>query len=145
MNNFKTYKLSWDEKEGITSAIKVKLEKQREIIFAYIFGSFIDPEMQFFRDIDIGIYVDTDSLQQEQFINYALSLSLELESLLKKYPVDVIIINDAPLNLKFRITQGELLFTRDERLWTDFSTKTWSLYHDHEITSRNIIADLVSP
>ncbi|MEK6678387.1 MAG: nucleotidyltransferase domain-containing protein [Nitrospirota bacterium] len=144
MNDFMTYKITPEEKEKIISAFKDRLEKYNEIIFAYIFGSFIDNEMPFFRDIDIGVYVNEDVVLQKQFLDYAMNLSLELESLFKRYPVDAVVMNNAPLSLISKITQGEMLFVRDEDLWGDFVTKAWSLYHDHAISSREILKDMVS-
>ncbi|MEK6656621.1 MAG: nucleotidyltransferase domain-containing protein [Nitrospirota bacterium] len=144
MNDFMTYKITPEEKERMISAFKDRLEKYNEIIFAYIFGSFVDNETPFFRDIDIGVYINKDVISEKKFIDYAIKLSLELESLFKKYPVDVVIMNNAPLSLLSKITQGELLFVRDERLWIDFVTRAWSLYHDHAITSREILKDMVS-
>jgi predicted nucleotidyltransferase len=143
VNDFTTYKIASEEKEKIISAIKDGLEKYNEIIFAYIFGSFIDNESPFFRDIDIGVYVNEDVISQKKFIDYVMSLSLELESLFKRYPVDVVVMNNAPLSLASKITQGELLFVKDEELWGDFVTRTWSLYHDHAISSREILKDMV--
>lgn len=58
MYDFKTYTVSPEEKQGLISAIKTELEARAEVSFAYIFGSFVDPEMPFFRDIDIGVYLD---------------------------------------------------------------------------------------
>ena len=139
-----TYKVAPEKKEEIISAFKDELEKYNEIIFAYIFGSFIDNQMPFFRDIDIGVYVNEDVVSQKQLLDYPMNLSLELESLFKKYPVDVVVMNNAPLSLISKITQGELLFVRDEDLWCDFVTKAWSLYHDHAISSREILKDMVS-
>lgn len=144
MDYLKTYKITSEEKQKIFSAIKNKLARYDEIVFAYIFGSFVDHGIPFFRDIDIGVYINENIISQKKFIDYAINLSLELESLFKKYPVDVIVINDAPLSVVFKITQGELLFVRDEDLWGDFITKVWSLYHDHAITSRGILKDMVS-
>lgn len=144
MNDFITYKITPEEKEGIIFAIKDKLEKHDEIVFAYVYGSFVDNEMPFFKDIDIGVYVNEIVILQKQFIDYTMGLSLEVESLFKRYPVDVVVMNNAALSLLSKITQGELLFVRDERLWIDFVTKTWSLYYDHAITSREILKDMVS-
>lgn len=144
MNDFTTYKIASEEKEKIISAIKDRLEKYNEIIFAYVFGSFIDNDSPFFRDIDIGVYVNEDVISQKQFIDYTMNLSLELESLFKRYPVDVVVMNNAPLSLASKITQGELLFVKDEELWGDFVTRVWSLYHDHAISSREILKDMVS-
>ncbi|MCX7794428.1 MAG: nucleotidyltransferase domain-containing protein [Thermodesulfovibrionales bacterium] len=141
--NFKTYTVNADERNKLLFNIKSILSGHEEIIFAYIYGSFIDPVASFFRDIDIGIYVDETKILSEQFIDYSIALSLKIESAIKKYPVDVVLLNIAPLSLAFRITQGELLFIRDEGLWTDFVTKTWSMYHDHAITSRYILEDII--
>jgi len=143
MNDFKTYTLAPDEKKEIISIIRAELQRDERIIFAYIYGSFVDPEMPFFRDIDIGVYVD-ENITKKEFLDYSINLSLELESSQKKYPVDVVILNNAPLNLAFKITQGELLFIRNDNLWTDFVTKTWSMHHDHAITSRNVLEGIIT-
>ena len=144
MDDFKTYSLTPEEKQEISSSIEAFLQKDERILFAYMYGSFVDPEMPFFRDIDIGIYVDENKISASQFMDYSINLSLELESAIKKYPVDVVILNNAPLSLLFKITHGELLFIRDDDLWTDFVTKTWSRYHDHAITSRHILEEIIT-
>lgn len=144
MNDFKTYTINAEDKDKTISAIGSALLQHEEIRFAYIYGSFVDPEMPFFRDIDVGIYVDENSVSAAQMMDYSINISLELESALKKYPVDVVVLNNAPISLVFRITQGELLFIRDEDLWTDFVTRAWSLYNDHAITSRHTLEEIIT-
>ncbi len=141
MNYFIRYNINIEEKEQVISKIGSKLFEKEEIIFAYIYGSFIESN---FRDIDIGVYLDENIIQMNKYLDYSLELSLELETTIKKYPLDVIIINYAPLSLVFRITQGKLLFIKDENFWVDYVTKVWSLYHDHSITSRNILKDIIT-
>ena len=143
MDNFKTYSVNREDRGRILLSIKSILHEQEEILFAYIFGSFIDKEMPFFRDIDIGIYVDEKEVSFKDTINYTIALSLKIEREIKKYPVDIVILNNAPLSLAFRATQGEVLFIRNEDLWTDFVTKIWSMYHDHAITSRQVLQDII--
>ncbi|ODS31119.1 MAG: nucleotidyltransferase [Candidatus Scalindua rubra] len=143
MDDFKSYTLKDKQKEDVVSLVKHELESRVEIIFSYIYGSFIESEMPFFRDIDIGVYVSKDIVLPDQFIDYTLSLSLEIESFLNRYPIDVVVMNDAPLTLLFKITQGRLLFAKNEDLWTDLVTKTWALYHDHNITSRDLLEQLI--
>lgn len=132
------------DKERIISKINSILFEKSEIIFAYIFGSFIEPDMKYFRDIDLGIFIDENYIKFSNYIDYAIELSLELESAVKSYPIDVIVINKAPLSLAFKIIHGNLLFTKNENLWIEYVTKICLLYHDHSITSRNILKDLVS-
>lgn len=144
MNNFRTFKLTLQEKDNIIDIINKELQKKEEIIFAYIFGSFIDSEIDFFRDIDIGIYIDENIIFEDQFIDYSVNLSLAIEGLIRKYPVDIIILNNAPLSLAYRIIQSRLLLSKDEDLWVDYITKTLSMYNDHSISSRYIINDLIT-
>lgn len=144
MNEFKTYTVSPEEKQGLISAIKTELEVRAEVSFAYIFGSFVDPEMPFFRDIDIGVYLDEKAVLPKQFLDYSMKLGLEMETTLQKFPVDVVVINCAPLALAFNITKGELLFTKDEDLWLNFVVKTWALYHDHAISGKSVLEDILS-
>ncbi|MBI4378390.1 MAG: nucleotidyltransferase domain-containing protein [Nitrospinae bacterium] len=145
MDIFKTHTIAEDAKRRIITTIKDELENCSEIIFAYIFGSFIDTDMPFFRDVDIGIYVTENIVPQKRFIDYSINLSLKLESLLKRFSVDVVVLNNAPLSLAFRITQGVLLFTKNDALWSDFAAKTWSLYNDHAISSRGLLAEILKP
>lgn len=144
MTDFKTYTIADKEKQKINSIVKRLLKDHDEILFAYIFGSFIDKEAQFFRDIDIGVYIADDCFSKKISLDYSVNLSLEMERTLKDYPVDAVVLNDAPLPLAFRVTQGILLFSKNETLWTDFVTKTWSLYHDHAISSRYLLEDIVT-
>ncbi len=144
MTDFKTYTITPDEKQKIISVIRDALETHDEVLFAYIFGSFADENAQFFRDIDIGVYIADDWFSKKYSLDYSMNLSLEMEGLLKDYPVDAVVLNDAPLPLAFRVTQGILLFNKKETLWTDFVVKTWSLYHDHAISSRYVLEDIVT-
>ncbi|MEW6419184.1 MAG: nucleotidyltransferase domain-containing protein [Nitrospirota bacterium] len=129
MNSFKTYSLLTDEKQKITHLVKAELKKHNEIVFAYIYGSFVDPEMPFFRDIDIGIYLK-DYKDTEQ-LKYEIELSLELEKCLHyKYPVDLRVINGSNILFMHNVVQGELLFISDEDLWTDFIVYIGKLYGD---------------
>jgi predicted nucleotidyltransferase len=119
MNNFKIYKATEEEKKDTIFCIKSFLEKYDEIVFAYIFGSFVDPEMPFFRDIDIGFYVK--DYKESDWHKYEIDLPIELEKTLQyKYPIDVTIINRADIFLIKNIIKGELLFAKDEDFWADF-------------------------
>lgn len=129
MNDFKTYTLMPDEKQEIMSIIKAELQSDEGIIFAYIYGSFIDHETPFFRDIDIGIYVN--NYKKEDWDRYELILPIELEkSLNYKYPVDVKLLNNAEVIFSYRVICGELLFTRDEDIWADYVVYISKRYAD---------------
>lgn len=110
-------------REEIIQVIDTCLQKKDEVVFAYLFGSFIDPEMPFFRDIDVGIFIDPFST------NKAIELEIELSeeiggAINRSYPVDVLIINNLNPLFARKIITGKLLFTKDEGLWIDFVVNT---------------------
>lgn len=129
MNESKVYAISRDEKEEVISSLISFLKRDERIVFAYIFGSFVEPEMPFFRDIDIGIYIrDYKESDRE---TYEIELPLELQrSFEYKYPFDVIILNRADIFLIKNVIEGELLFTKDEDLWSDFVEDALARYID---------------
>ncbi|MFN3395247.1 MAG: nucleotidyltransferase domain-containing protein [Thermodesulfovibrionales bacterium] len=129
MNDLKTYTITEDEKKDIISSVGSFLERDERIIFAYIFGSFVDPEMPFFRDIDIGVYVRDYKERDRE--TYEIELPLELQrSSEYKYPFDIIVLNRADIFLIKNVIEGELLFTKDEDLWSDFVEKALLRYID---------------
>ncbi len=129
MNDFKTYKVSNKEKQRVISILKSGLESHDKINFAYIYGSFVDPEMDFFRDIDIGIYVD--NFKDSDWWDYEISLVIELDRLLNyKYPVDLRVINKSNVLFLHSVIQGELIILKDEDLWSDFVVSVSLKYND---------------
>ncbi len=144
MDDMKTFTASQDERQKIIERLRAELRKDKRIIFAYVFGSLVDQDAPFFRDVDIGIYVDEAAVSPDRLMDLSIGLSLSLESQLGRYPVDVIVFNDAPLDIAYRITCGELLFSNDEDLMADIVAKTWSMYHDHAITKRCILEEIIA-
>lgn len=109
--------------EDIIQAISTSLKKRQEVIFAYLFGSFIDPEMPFFRDIDVGIFIKPFSPYKA--IELEIELSEEIGKAIKRsYPVDVIVINNLNPLFARKVITGKLLFTKDEDFWIDFVVNT---------------------
>lgn len=111
----KRFFLSRKEKGKIVKKISSILKKRKEIVFAYLFGSFLD-EIPF-KDIDIGIYLK--KIDRRKALNYEMKLALEIEAKIK-ISIDIKILNFVPLYFQFHVLQDELLFTRDEEIWTNF-------------------------
>ncbi len=101
------------KKEKIKEKIKNILLKEKIIGFAYIFGSFLKDEE--FNDIDIGIYIFSKFYEPSKEIDFILEIGAKLEKEIKKH-VDIVIINSVNPHLRFKIINGELLFTKDENL-----------------------------
>lgn len=124
------YKLSNSEKKLILDKIIEILSSRKEIIFSYVYGSFIKEES--FRDIDIAIYVGED----KGFI-FESTLSMELTEAVK-LPVETRILNSAPVSFQINvIKEGKLLFSKDEKKRTDFIENVSRKYREY-VHFRNI-------
>ena len=137
MNNKKQY-LKASEKEDIVSAISSHLQREcAEIAAAYLFGSFVKEEA--FSDIDLGILMNTDF---ERPLEYELELESRLERILK-YPVDIRIINGAPLSFcQNVIRHGRVIVDRDPNLRADFEGQTLKQYFDFARFRRQYLAEV---
>ena len=138
----KIYAASRKDKDKIQRMIVDILKERKEIIFAYLHGSFVKDD---FRDIDIAIYLN-EGMDKKNILKYELFLERVLEEELS-LPVDVRVLNNAPLSFRFKVIKGgELLFSRDEKLWCDFECLTFVKYHDfdfHRKTYRREALDIV--
>ncbi len=116
--------MSPDQKKQVRHRIAELIKKKSNIAFAYIHGSFAADGA--FRDIDVSVFfIDNSSLDEE----------IELASLLSKKikaDVDVTRLNQAPIYFQASvITKGNLLFSRNDNLWTDFLEKTGRKYREY--------------
>jgi|APFre7841882590_1041340.scaffolds.fasta_scaffold70873_2 predicted nucleotidyltransferase len=100
-------------KELIAQKIKALLSSHQNIVFAYIFGSFVYEKL--FRDIDMAFFIRTKpSFKLESDLSFALSDAAG-------YDVEMKALNNAPLSFQMKVLkEGKLLFSRDEKERTDF-------------------------
>lgn len=137
MDKRRTLELS--ERKEICQKITQILSNRQEIIFAYAFGSFITDNS--FHDIDIGVFIGKDWLGKQSFLDYQVSLEIELEKELP-FPVDVKVLNDASIPLCHSASDGRVLFSRDEDVRYDWVEKIWDTYLDMQYFLRNSLRDL---
>ena len=105
---FDYIKLSDEERNMLLNRLVSRLKKDSEIIFAYVYGSFIKRE--FFRDLDVAVWLKNPSKAFGYVVNFSVRLEIELG-----VPVNVQVLNFAPLPFKFHVlTEGKLLYSRDE-------------------------------
>jgi|SRR5699024_1610441 len=124
-----------EKKKAIQTKITDYLSKQQDIMFAYLFGSFVDKER--YRDVDVGIYMDS----YPDLIRLG-SLQAGLDKLLKGIKVDLVLLNKVPQKnptLGFQvINRGNLLLNKNRRLHinknrrlhNDFKNRTVFHYFD---------------
>jgi predicted nucleotidyltransferase len=121
----KAYQFSGEGKENLIERLKDFLRSRDEVVFAYVFGSFLEEET--FHDIDIGIYLS--EIPQEQSTQYGLALSQILSSNLR-IPVDVRILNFAPASFFYHVIRGKLIIDKDEEISAKLTERTIQRYLD---------------
>lgn len=130
------------EREEIIEKIKHRLQEHPEILFAYLLGTFLHRDD--FKDIDAALFLNETSIKANHIdtFDYEINMSLLLEKeiqpgqvIKRSVPIDVKVINDAPLGFKYSVSRGFLLFSRDEDAREDFLCSTWREYFDHQIKS----------
>jgi uncharacterized protein len=100
------------------------------VLFAYLYGSYAKGLSHPFSDLDVGIYVE--GLDKRSCLDLELSLALVIdEKLNHTVQTEVRVINHLPLTVKGRIlTDGELIYSRDEFDRIDFETRVRKAYFD---------------
>lgn len=85
------------------------LQTQNEVKVAYLFGTAAKGRMGKLSDVDIGVLLE-EGLSKDEMLEIQLRLICDLKPILKTDKIDLVIINDAPLLLRYNIVKdGELL------------------------------------
>ncbi|HDI75452.1 MAG TPA: nucleotidyltransferase domain-containing protein [Thermoprotei archaeon] len=120
-----------EEKKKIVEKIRRVLSTEENIVFATIFGGFL--ENRAVHDIDIAVYLAkiTDFLEDQL---WAQKLSQKLSKTIK-LPVDIIILNYAPLWLTYRALKNKIILVdknpilRTQLYLTAIDNKTIATIH----------------
>jgi predicted nucleotidyltransferase len=121
----KAYRISREAKAKSIEDLKRLLRGREEIVFAYVYGSFVEEEK--FHDIDIGLYLS--EIAPEPFTQYGLVLSQTLSNELG-IPVDVRILNFAPTSFLYHVIRGKLIIEKDEEVTAQFIEQIIRKYLD---------------
>jgi len=121
----KLYRLSSAEKKAVLEQLAGAMARQEEILFAYVYGSFTEDTP--FHDIDVGIFLMNTDL--ESALRFSAGTTGRLEQTLH-LPVDVRVLNFAPLPFLYHVIRGQLVFERDEDLRAEIVEQTVRRYLD---------------
>jgi predicted nucleotidyltransferase len=114
------------EKESIIESIKVCLKNRSDVIFAYLHGSFFIEDR--FKDIDIAVYLDP---LPPSLLEAELELEANLSNVVKRYPVDTRILNNASLSFRYNVIKnGQPIVVNNDNIRSDFVEATLSYYFD---------------
>ncbi len=114
-----------EEKLRVREEIKRFLLTKEEITFAYLHGSFFEGIP--FHDIDIGVFVY--DMPKEMAAKYSFDLSGILENQLK-IPIDIRVINFAPIPFLFYVVRSDLIVNRDDDMQSAFAKRVIMRYLD---------------
>lgn len=106
----KARSLPVEEREAVIREISKALEAKEEVIFAVVFGGFL--ERPVFRDLDVGVYLRSYQGDAIDAAVYAERLSAELTKR-TGIPVDVVVLNHAPMWLRFKALKGRVIVDKD--------------------------------
>jgi predicted nucleotidyltransferase len=101
-----------------------------EVVLAYLFGSHARGEAGPLSDIDIAVLLRETCTRQEAF-DLRLEIIGGLMRIIGADDVDVIVLNEAPLALQYRVLRdGRLIFCRDRQAMIEHRARTVSYYLD---------------
>jgi hypothetical protein len=123
----------------IRQALAGRLQNRREILFAILYGS--AAEGRSFRDLDVGLFADRPLVPASAELDYAFALADELEQSVP-YPVDVRIINDAPLPFRYNVSRGIPLVLNDRNAFFQFLERTWDEFLDFQPVAMQYLKEL---
>lgn len=110
--------------------ISPRIFVRHRVLFAYIYGSYATGIIHPFSDLDIAVYAELSSPGENLKLELLLALEID-QGLGQGVETDVRVINDLPLVMKGQIlTQGELIYCRDDALRVDFETLARNMYFD---------------
>ena len=114
----------------IAEKIKEVLLGQREVVFAYVFGSTATGKARKGSDVDVAVYLAPQ--KKAGFFDVRLKL-LELLSRAIPGEADVLVLNTAAPFLKYVVLkEGRLVFERDPEVRLDFELKALNEYFDYK-------------
>ena len=132
--------MSPDERERLVRQLKPILCSHPELVFAYLHGTFLEGEL--FRDVDLAVYVMRLPDRKLSFRQYEFDLSVEL-TLQMRVPVDVRVLNDAPMGFRYHVFKGRLLLVRDSELLDDVRARAWDDYFDFAPFARRYFREAI--
>jgi predicted nucleotidyltransferase len=121
----KAYHLDREERRDLGNKLKRILEDRKEMEFAYLYGSFIEDLP--FHDVDLGIYVT--GIVESQATSWAINLAQMLSSKLR-IPIDVRILNFAPVSFLYHVFCGDLILEKNEEVRSHVVERTVQKYLD---------------
>jgi predicted nucleotidyltransferase len=110
--------------------LQIYFAGQPAVLLAYLFGSHARGQGSPLSDIDIGV-LHEQGMDKKVSFDLRLALIGDLMGIFHENDVDVVILNEAPLALAYRVLRdGVLLYGRDKQTRVLYQADTVSRYLD---------------
>ena len=120
-------------------SLRAYLAKQDDVALAYLFGSRASDHFTLESDYDIAVLTRPPSPAGRRY-----QLASELSAVLGGAPVDLLVMNHAPVELTYAVVaHGSRLFERDVATRVKFEASVMSRYADFVYTLREQRTDLM--
>jgi uncharacterized protein len=136
----KAYTVSADQRRKIRESLATILRRDERISFAYLYGSFTDDSSPF-HDIDLGVFFAGANLPQMSINALAMAADLTQKT---TFPVDVRVLNHAPVSFLYHVFKGEKLCENDEDLRCKVMEHTIRHYLDIQPILRRAMKEVFS-
>jgi predicted nucleotidyltransferase len=117
------------KKDILIDNIKEVVEKDKEVLFAYLYGSSIFQSIPFDSDIDVAVYLKPSDIKsyivKEEGLTSALIAKLHTDK------IDLRILNTVPFLLEYNVLkEGIPIFVRDESERVDFEIRVMNRFFE---------------
>jgi predicted nucleotidyltransferase len=113
------------QREQIYLRLRDELEREPGVRFAYLYGSMLESDR--IHDVDVGLFLDETVAARKANLLDDLSVTLRAAV---NVPVDIRVLNEAPLSFLYHVLRGRLLSCRDEAFLTDMMEDVARRYLD---------------
>ena len=129
------------ERDLLIARIRDTLDRAPTMVFGYVFGSLIlDTPI---ADVDVAVFLDAGKAPVPTHLDVQLELTGRLEGTVH-LPVDVVILNDAPLGLQLAAVRGRVALSRDEAMRQAFLERVSLQALDTAFLRRLALRDVLS-
>jgi predicted nucleotidyltransferase len=117
-------------------ALEAYFAALNDVVLAYLFGSHARGQAGPLSDIDVAVLL-AGQPDDSRCFDMRLEIIGGLMDILRADDMDVAILNQTPLALRYRVLRdGVLLFCRDHQAMIEFKTRTVIERHEHAILER---------
>jgi uncharacterized protein len=116
-------------KTDLLAITKEVMEKDEDVLFAYLYGSYVHHSIHFESDIDVAVYLNPSNIKK--YIKKEEELATLLIAQLHSDKIDLRILNISPFLLQYNILkEGILIFVRDEPERVDFENRVMNRFFE---------------